>query len=124
LRRDPELALLAQAGPAALGASGGTDPARSGLAIEGPSWATASEQDGLGAQGGALSDTGGDDMFSMGFPAPMQASMADMAEMAGMGDPDALPDPVERLRRLIEEREEETVEILRSWMEQDDEVRP
>jgi len=31
-------------------------------------------------------------------------------------------DPVERLRRLIEEREEETVEILRSWMEDDDEV--
>jgi flagellar M-ring protein FliF len=36
----------------------------------------------------------------------------------------ALPDPVERLRRLIEEREEETVEILRSWMEEDEEVRP
>jgi len=36
---------------------------------------------------------------------------------------DAPPqDPVERLRRLIEEREEETVEILRSWMEDDDEV--
>jgi flagellar M-ring protein FliF len=34
------------------------------------------------------------------------------------------PDPVERLRRLIEEREEETVEILRSWMEDDEEVRP
>ncbi len=33
-------------------------------------------------------------------------------------------DPVERLRRLIEEREEETVEILRSWMEEDEEVRP
>jgi len=39
---------------------------------------------------------------------------------------DPLPlDPVERLRRLIEEREEETVEILRSWMEEDEEeVRP
>lgn len=33
-------------------------------------------------------------------------------------------DPVDRLRRMIEEREEETVEILRSWMEEDDEVRP
>jgi flagellar M-ring protein FliF len=41
--------------------------------------------------------------------------------------PDAPPpsaDPVERLRRLIEEREEETVEILRGWIEEDDEVRP
>lgn len=35
---------------------------------------------------------------------------------------DASADPVVRLRRMIEEREEETVEILRSWMEDDDEV--
>lgn len=39
-------------------------------------------------------------------------------------DVEAAPDPVARLRRLIEEREEETVEILRSWMEQDEEARP
>lgn len=31
-------------------------------------------------------------------------------------------DPVARLRRLIEEREEETVQILRSWMEEDEEL--
>lgn len=31
-------------------------------------------------------------------------------------------DPVARLRRLIEEREEETVEILRSWMAEDEEA--
>ena len=36
--------------------------------------------------------------------------------------PEAPPDPVDRLRRLIEEREEETVEILRSWMEEDEEL--
>ena len=30
-------------------------------------------------------------------------------------------DPIERLRRLIEEREDETVQILRSWMEDDEE---
>jgi len=34
------------------------------------------------------------------------------------------PDPVDRLRRLIEEREEETIEILRSWMNEDEEARP
>ncbi|RMA44181.1 flagellar M-ring protein FliF [Rhodophyticola porphyridii] len=33
----------------------------------------------------------------------------------------AVADPVERLRRLIEEREDETVEILRGWMEEDEE---
>lgn len=37
---------------------------------------------------------------------------------AGGGDSE---DPVERLRQLIQEREAETVEILRSWMEEDEE---
>ena len=37
-------------------------------------------------------------------------------------DPDATSlDPVARLRRLIEERQAESVEILRGWMEQDEE---
>jgi len=41
------------------------------------------------------------------------------------GMPETGPaDPVDRLRRLIEEREEETVEILSSWMNEDEEVRP
>lgn len=40
----------------------------------------------------------------------------------GLGGVDAAEaeDPVERLRRLIEERREETVEILRNWMEERD----
>lgn len=38
-----------------------------------------------------------------------------------MGGSDDAEDPVERLRRLIQEREAETVEILRSWMEEDEE---
>jgi flagellar M-ring protein FliF len=33
-------------------------------------------------------------------------------------------DPVERLRRMIEDREEETIEILRSWIEEDERARP
>lgn len=38
------------------------------------------------------------------------------------GETDDLPlDPVSRLRRLIEERQAESVEILRGWMEQDEE---
>ena len=32
-----------------------------------------------------------------------------------------ITDPVERLRKLIEERREETVEILRNWMEDHEE---
>ena len=39
---------------------------------------------------------------------------------SGAGGDDS-EDPVERLRRLIQEREAETVEILRSWMEEDEE---
>jgi len=31
-------------------------------------------------------------------------------------------DPVARLRRLIEERQSESLEILRSWMEHDEET--
>ena len=40
---------------------------------------------------------------------------------SGGGGSDESEDPVDRLRRLIQEREAETVEILRSWMEEDEE---
>jgi flagellar M-ring protein FliF len=40
----------------------------------------------------------------------------DMGDGTGGGD-----DPVARLRRLIEERQAESVEILRGWMEQEEE---
>lgn len=53
-----------------------------------------------------------------------QLAASDMVE----GDKLALPiptqdlsDPIERLRNLIEEREDETIEILRSWMEAEEE---
>jgi flagellar M-ring protein FliF len=38
----------------------------------------------------------------------------------GTGSNDSV-DPVARLRRLIEERQAESVEILRGWMEQEEE---
>ena len=49
-------------------------------------------------------------------------SNAGDGEFADLGSlaPDA--DPVERLRGLIEDRQDETVDILRGWMEKDDEV--
>ncbi len=40
-----------------------------------------------------------------------------MAMGSGFGDEDMSDDPVARLKRLIESRQTETVEILRSWME-------
>lgn len=45
------------------------------------------------------------------------------ARATDLTDPDDATDPVARLRRLIEERQEESVEILRSWMEEDEEER-
>ena len=51
------------------------------------------------------------------------AVVSDIEFSAGVGDRPALAngDPVERLRSLIEERQAETVEILRGWMEDDKE---
>lgn len=57
--------------------------------------------------------------------APAPSEVASLPSPVGRED---LPgevgtsDPVARLRRLIEEREQETVEILRSWMEEDEEL--
>ena len=96
LRRDPELARLDQSLANAL-------PPMAGDA-NGPSAGMTMSQ-ALGADGAAGA----------------------LAALSGAEAPDGgapMLDPVERLRRLIEEREEETVEILRGWMEQDDEVRP
>ena len=51
--------------------------------------------------------------------------MGDGPDFSGLGmmDFDASPDedPVDRLRNLIQERKTETVEILRSWLEEDKE---
>ena len=50
----------------------------------------------------------------------MMPATADFAEQeAAMNGMDS--DPVARLRRLIEERQSESIEILRSWMEHDEE---
>jgi flagellar M-ring protein FliF len=43
------------------------------------------------------------------------------ASQALLQDGEDVPDPVTRLRRLIEERQTESIEILRSWMEQEEE---
>ncbi|AHM03722.1 Flagellar M-ring protein FliF [Roseibacterium elongatum DSM 19469] len=64
-------------------------------------------------------------MSAMGLPADTMPGLPAPdpgLPQTGASGAEPLPlDPVERLRRLIEEREEETVEILRSWMEEDEE---
>ena len=61
-----------------------------------------------------------------GFPQAdldIDAVMA-QAGLPGLPQPDLSDeDPVQRLRRLIEERQEETVQILRGWMEEGEEDR-
>lgn len=47
--------------------------------------------------------------FSSGSGLPIQRNL---------GSSDVAPDPVERLRKLIAERQDETVEILRGWLEE------
>nr|WP_238475739.1 flagellar basal-body MS-ring/collar protein FliF [Rhodophyticola sp. CCM32] len=67
---------------------------------------------------------GGDGSGHPGNPAPGDIQQgADPAALPGLPSAPsaAAPDPVDRLRRLIEEREDETVEILRGWMEEDEE---
>lgn len=64
------------------------------------------------------------DLASLGGGLPsLDATPSWDGEIIGAADApgDSDDDPVERLRRLIQEREAETVEILRSWMEEEDE---
>ncbi len=50
---------------------------------------------------------------------PALPSPDDIADPAGDGQADRAPeDPVERLRRMIDERQDETMQILESWMDE------
>jgi flagellar M-ring protein FliF len=46
-----------------------------------------------------------------------------LSVVSGVPGSDAAKDPMSRLRQLIEERQSESVEILRGWMEVEEEVR-
>jgi flagellar biosynthesis/type III secretory pathway M-ring protein FliF/YscJ len=54
------------------------------------------------------------------MPSFPQVALPDIDNAFGPGEM-IEADPVTRLKRLIEEREEETVDILRSWMDEDEE---
>lgn len=47
-----------------------------------------------------------------------EGALPDLAGFGGLPD-----DPVKRLRQMIEDRQEETLEILKGWMENDEEER-
>jgi flagellar M-ring protein FliF len=82
----------------------------------------------LAEPGGAAAPDGAEDELPDEAPQPVDLdSMPDLPQIAfpGMDSPfspgEAIDsDPVARLKRLIEEREEETVDILRNWMEEDE----
>jgi len=66
---------------------------------------------------GALTMEGAD---TAGLGQVLTGEIDDGPEFAPLATDEAM-DPVSRLRRLIEERQAESVEILRGWMEQDEE---
>jgi len=72
----------------------------------------------LPEQGSALTGEidDSDDFFSGGF-GTMTPSLASLQGKSVVDDDYDPSDPVSRLRRLISERQEETVEILRNWMD-------
>ena len=88
-----------------LAARSGSDPAL-------PEPAAAPALDWAGSDGQPAPGDGGSEEGPAGLPALADFDMASGLDLAG-----ADADPMQRLRRLIEERQEETVEILRGWME-------
>lgn len=70
---------------------------------------------------GEIEDTGSD-LSDGNFPALGFGGFdMPMAMGNGFGDDATIADPVDRIKKLIEERQSETVEILRSWMENEGE---
>ena len=79
---------------------------------------------GGGDSGGGGSDNRLEDLALPGFPTMLPMSPALTGEIDGDfsgGGGESSSDPVERMRQLIAERQDETLEILRSWMEEPEE---
>ena len=51
---------------------------------------------------------------------PDLREMPDLSDLSSLPEPGSIgaEDPVERLRRLIADRREETIEVLRGWMDE------
>lgn len=96
--------------------AGGAEPVAAAGALPAPAAGDLATTDAGPALDGELEPIGGFGDLPM---------MGDGPDFGGMGmvDFDSPPDedPVDRLRNLIQERKTETVEILRSWLEEDKE---
>ncbi len=73
---------------------------------------------GTSALDGEVADGMGD-LPPLDINPDFSADMSDLPDLPVMGGPSA--DPVERLRAMIGDRQEETVEVLRSWLEDKEE---
>ena len=72
----------------------------------------------IGAGGEVFTGEIEDEPFEGGFPT-VNADLPSLGDLVGAGEADFdTNDPVARLRRLITERQDETVEILRNWMDE------
>ncbi len=79
--------------------------------------AASSSQDLLALDG----EIGGEDDFPS-LDIPMSSGFSDLPDLPAIGDVSTgAEDPVDRLRAMIGERQEETVEILRNWLEEKEE---
>jgi flagellar M-ring protein FliF len=66
-------------------------------------------------------DDGEFDLPPLDMAPGLDGEMGGFSDLPMMGEGGGPADPVERLRGLIEERQEETAEILRSWLEDSEE---
>ena len=116
-------------------------PSQPGQAIAGPGQSMAAK--GPANQGATQSEAGGlpdlpslpalngtiedgDDLPAFDLPDLGDLPQMDLADFGGKNigmhaQHDDAEDPVEKLMKLIEERREETIEVLRSWMETEEE---
>lgn len=113
----PILLPSAVSGPARLPAAGGM------RALGGPTgnFSQPADETTRGAEGEVFTGEIDDEPFDGDFPT-VNADLPALGDFVGGGDSTFDPnDPVARLRRMITERQDETVEILRSWMDETEE---
>lgn len=101
--------------------------ARRGNNLSGGSPTALPERDPMGDAPAFMPDSSALDGAGNAPPLGTLPAIADFDSVGGAAGADPInaddSDPVDRLRRLIEARQEETVEILRNWMEDDEEER-
>ncbi len=92
-------------------------------ALPAPAQANLHDGMGAGAEVAIAANDSGTDLPDLGLDTalPDLPALPQMGFMGEEGVPAISTDPVDRLRSMIGERQEETVEILRSWLEEEEE---